>query len=226
VRFNPPHLHIVLCPFHVGWQVKPFVVSLSNHGRLNRSSFDKLRTNGQACAGAKTALLIAPVCCSSILYLKIPESFHSSMKLLGKLLLSNRGNGSISNPEPDNNLLEIRFLYRQAKYPNCYAATQPLLLRRNPMIHRFVFLIILTLSIAGCGQNDSGPFGLLSSANASPIPSFLQVGKTYDTGLGMNGLKAKVLEIDKTSGWIKTTADGVERWVNLNQVVIITEVTP
>ena len=95
------------------------------------------------------------------------------------------------------------------------------------MIHRFVFLIILTLLVAGCGQNDSGPFGLLSSANDSPVPSFLQVGKTY---ILPGGGSYKVLEIDKTSGWIKvigtSTQSGREIWFNLNQVNQILEETP
>ncbi len=92
------------------------------------------------------------------------------------------------------------------------------------MIHRFVFLIILTLLVAGCGQNDSGPLGLLGSANASPIPSFLQVGKTY--AIGSVG-HFKVLEIDKTSGWIKVILGGVnEGWLNFNQGIFISEVTP
>ncbi|SJM94325.1 conserved hypothetical protein [Crenothrix polyspora] len=41
------HGLIIRLPTKAGqFQVKPFVVSLSNHDRLNRPPFDRLRANG------------------------------------------------------------------------------------------------------------------------------------------------------------------------------------
>jgi hypothetical protein len=46
-RINAYTVGVVGYPLKAGqYKVKPFVVSLSNHERLNRPPFDKLRANG------------------------------------------------------------------------------------------------------------------------------------------------------------------------------------
>lgn len=91
-------------------------------------------------------------------------------------------------------------------------------------MRNIVIAALTTIAIAGCGNGQS-TFGPIASAEAA-APAFLEVGKTYEVMLTVldSPKEATVLEIDKSSGWVKVRMHGKDLWMNFSLIPIISDI--
>ena len=82
------------------------------------------------------------------------------------------------------------------------------------------FLSTLSFKASNTADYNASTIPFLEgSVTASASPSFIQVGKKYSFQSYLT-IQATVAEIDKESGWIKSTSND---WINLNSITIVTE---
>lgn len=70
---------------------------------------------------------------------------------------------------------------------------------------------------------------LYSGASLAAAPKFLEVGKSYSISMLAGTRVAKIVELDKESGWAKVQIDKPRPetlWINLAQVIAVNETLP